>query len=144
MIVFECDKCGKRLKAADDMTGKKAACSKCGNRVVVPDEPGMELLEETENFNPPSPPPATIADTTPRMPPVIKTVAVESGKVSRFVRVAIWLLFVTDLVYMGGSYVDTLRRADTSIHQCFVGVDHCFWLIGAYTFARAIDSMTRK
>jgi DNA-directed RNA polymerase subunit RPC12/RpoP len=37
---FDCPACGKRLKANPDKAGKKAACPKCGQHVVVPSVEG--------------------------------------------------------------------------------------------------------
>lgn len=36
MISFACEKCGKKLKASEEQSGKKARCGQCNEVVVVP------------------------------------------------------------------------------------------------------------
>src|SRR4051812_9512924 len=62
LIRFPCPKCGKRLKASPDAVGSSATCTRCGEKLLVPDAaattepPGAEPADVPWYAAPQSPP----------------------------------------------------------------------------------------
>src|SRR5258708_2930127 len=45
MIDFGCPRCATKQRVADSSAGQKVACTKCGQRLKVPDPPEMRTMQ---------------------------------------------------------------------------------------------------
>jgi RsiW-degrading membrane proteinase PrsW (M82 family)/DNA-directed RNA polymerase subunit RPC12/RpoP len=65
-ISLTCGECGKRLKARDELAGKRLPCPHCGQKILIPEADAdiatFLLQEETPPESPPSPAPPSPAN----------------------------------------------------------------------------------
>jgi biopolymer transport protein ExbD len=78
VIRFECDQCGKHVRASEKHVGRRAECPRCGAKLVVPEpmrdvpvvaEREVDFVEALTGYAPPADYEADTEDTQPLMRP---------------------------------------------------------------------------
>lgn len=155
-IRVACPHCGAAIRAPSAARGKTFKCPKCGEGLVIQDEPPQlpQLKQGDAADAGDAAQPSASPDRAPPSDDLVRIVgaihdvrdAVQdtTADVAYIaIRAFVWFLAIGWTGFVAFGYSMALTERPSAIQQAGLAADACLWILIGYVAARAVDSATR-